>query len=178
MRMRLLDYAILCALSGGVVEPALAQSIALPGGGAVRAVEDPVPATPMLSVAVVARPGKPLTFEVATNYADFIAKAEVLVYRHANLIARVPVSIKDPLAQWNGATTKDDLEFVVRVYDAEGRFDESQRAGAASTTPRIRNIVLHGSRVRLLGRDLPKNARITIDGRAVTVDARGEFLAE
>lgn len=43
---------------------------------------------------------------------------------------------------------------------------------------RLRNIPVHGSRVRILGRDIPEGMQIVIDGQSFPIDQERKFVAE
>ena len=122
------------------------------GKGRIWLVEDPVLLQPSLSVSatdkVALKDGAlaPLNFNVYTNYAAFLKRGELRIYgpRDAARIqplAMLPVALGQATSQidvkWDGALGADTpalrrgdrLQYVLRVYDAEGRWDET-RVGA------------------------------------------------
>jgi hypothetical protein len=121
-------------------------SIALPDGGIIWASEDPNLGAPSLSVSapsIIAFDGQriiePVQFYVRTNYPAFIARLEVSIYRasDADLIrplARVDMPVASVARQhWDGALPSDlrlragdELLYIVRAYDEDGNFDETQ----------------------------------------------------
>ncbi|MFZ5635478.1 MAG: hypothetical protein ACOY82_02715 [Pseudomonadota bacterium] len=120
-------------------------STELPGGGVIWATEDPNLGQPQFNVSapsLVAFDGgrivKPVKFYAYSNYAAFIQRAEVRVYRASD------VDLVDPLAtvalpvaavgdvEWDGALPAgfearagDELVYLVRAYAADGSYDET-----------------------------------------------------
>lgn len=120
-------------------------SIDLPDGGVVWATEDPALSQPSLNVqggsSVPFDNGrilKPVQFQGYTNYASFMRKIEVRIYRGDDDDLVTPLAVIDmPLggvtkAEWNGALPAglnlrpgDTLKYVTRAYGADGSFDET-----------------------------------------------------
>ena len=212
----------------------------LPNGGVVWATEDPTMVPPSLSVQAAAtvpfengRVTRPLRFHSYNNYASFIQKLEVTLYRGTDTdlvtpLARIPLPadyVGD--AEWDGTLpeqiklrTGDDLIYVARAYGAGGAFDETRIQRIQLVTPadfdrglqvtrenvqktlgqaldgdsaqdlqvsnsiygqstlRLQNIPIHGSRVRLYGRNLEPNSRVRINGQDFPVDLEQKFAAE
>lgn len=120
-------------------------SVQLPGGGVIWATEDPNLGQPSFNVSapsLVAFDGtrvtKPVRFYAYNNYAAFIEKAEVLIYRASDVdlvdpLARVPLpvaSVSD--VEWDGALpagfearTGDELVYLVRATGSDGSVDET-----------------------------------------------------
>ncbi|MET0288887.1 MAG: hypothetical protein ABW178_04610 [Pseudoxanthomonas sp.] len=121
-------------------------SLTLPNGGVVWATEDPTLGQPELSVSgptLVAFDGQritqPVPFFVRSNYAPFVARYELKLYRASDADLIDPLAQVDlPVAavsqaQWEGELPSrlryragDELVYVLRAYDSEGRFDETQ----------------------------------------------------
>ncbi|HAI45240.1 MAG TPA: hypothetical protein DCM50_00820, partial [Stenotrophomonas sp.] len=212
----------------------------LPNGGVVWATEDPSMVPPSLSVQAAAtvpfengRVTRPLRFHSYNNYASFIQKLEVTLYRGTDTDLVTPLARIDlPVgyvgdAEWNGELpgdiklrTGDDLIYVARAYGAGGAFDETRLQRIQLVTPadfdrglqvtrenvqktlgqaldgdsaqdlqvsnsiygqstlRLQNIPIHGSRVRLYGRNLEPNSRVRINGQDFPVDLEQKFAAE
>lgn len=135
----------------GVESPGRAEaigrfSVQLPGGGVIWATEDPAIGLPELSVSaptMVPFDGsavtRPVRFFVRGNYADFIDRLEVAVFRATDgdlidPIVRVPLPVAAVTqTEWDGALPSgqrfragDELVYVLRAYDANGTFDETQ----------------------------------------------------
>jgi len=212
----------------------------LPNGGVVWATEDPTMVPPSLSVQAAATVPfengqviRPLRFHSYNNYASFIQKLEVTLYRGTDTDLVTPLArIELPAdyvgdAEWNGELppqiklrTGDDLIYVARAYGAGGAFDETRLQRIQLVTPadfdrglqltrenvqktlgqaldgdsaqnlqlsnsiygqsmlRLQNIPIHGSRVRLYGRNLEPNSRVRINGQDFPVDLEQKFAAE
>lgn len=212
----------------------------LPDGGVVWATEDPSRAPPSLSVQAAAtvpfengRVTRPLRFHSYNNYAAFIEKLEVTLYRGTDTDLVTPLArIVLPAdyvgdAEWDGRLpeqvklrTGDELLYVARAYGAGGAFDETQVQRIQLVTPadfdrglqltrenvqktlgqaldgagaqdlqvstgiygqsmlRLQNIPIHGSRVRIHGRNLEPNSRVRINGQDFPVDLEQTFAAE
>ncbi|MEK0267740.1 TonB-dependent receptor [Stenotrophomonas rhizophila] len=212
----------------------------LPNGGVVWATEDPTMVPPSLSVQAAAtvpfengRVIRPLRFHSYNNYASFIEKLEVTLYRGTDTDLVTPLArIELPAdyvgdAEWSGELppqvklrTGDELIYVARAYGAGGAFDETRLQRIQLVTPadfdrglqitresvqktlgqaldgdsaqdlqlsnsiygqsmlRLQNIPIHGSRVRLYGRNLEPNSRVRINGQDFPVDLEQKFAAE
>ncbi len=245
------DGADALALPGraGPVSPAVTPDVAarggqfmaeLPNGGMVWATEDPTMVPPSLSVQAAAtvpfengRVIRPLRFHSYNNYASFIQKLEVTLYRGTDTDLVTPLArIELPAdyvgdAEWSGELpaqiklrTGDELIYVARAYGAGGAFDETRLQRIQLVTPadfdrglqvtrenvqktlgqaldgdsaqdlqlsnsiygqsmlRLQNIPIHGSRVRLYGRNLEPNSRVRINGQDFPVDLEQKFAAE
>ncbi|MBT8062553.1 MAG: OmpA family protein, partial [Gammaproteobacteria bacterium] len=125
--------------------------VALPGSGMVWATEDPAVANPRLAVqgpsvapAADGRIQDPLNFTIYTNYAAFIDKAELVIYDGDDVdlvepLAVLPLTLTGLNAiSWDGVRLDgqrylpdDELLYLVRASDSEGRVDET---GARSVT--------------------------------------------
>src|SRR5690554_6206406 len=130
-------------------------SIRLPGGGVIWATEDPHIGQPELSVSAPAmvpfadsRIQKPVRFFARGNYVDFVERYEVTLFRanDADLVAPV-ARFEMPVAavsqdEWEGELPStvpfragDELVYVLRAYDADGRFDETHPRRMQLVTP-------------------------------------------
>ncbi|GHD74346.1 hypothetical protein GCM10007164_24770 [Luteimonas padinae] len=215
-------------------------SIRLPGGGVIWATEDPDLGLPELSVSAPSvvpfadgRIQKPVRFFVRGNYTGFVERYEVMLFRgnDADLVAPV-ARFEMPVAavsqdEWVGSLPStipfragDELVYVLRAYDADGRFDETHprklqlvtpaeaerglqqvrssaertlgtSLGAAEAQDRMlvedvfsgsglrqQNIPIHGSRVRIQGRNVPEGHTLSINGDTYPVDMERKFVAE
>ncbi len=122
-----------------------AFSVQLPGGGVVWATEDPSLGMPELTVsapALVAFDGgrivEPVAFFVRSNYVAFVERYELTLYRGTDgdlidPLARLALPVEAvSQSAWDGALPAglrlragDELVYVLRAYDAAGRFDET-----------------------------------------------------
>jgi hypothetical protein len=130
-------------------------NLQLDNGGVIWATEDPALSQPELSISA---PGfaafdgraivKPVQFYVRSNYSSFIERYELKVYRAVDTdlveaLATVPVEVAAVAnADWDGALLSkyrfragDELVYVLRAYDKEGHFDETQPRKLQLVTP-------------------------------------------
>ena len=119
-------------------------SVRLTRGGTVRGTEDPAVIDPRLALVgpdrlpvVDGRISEPGTFYVYSNYTDFIERAELVIYAADDMdridpIAKLPVPVVPfGSVEWGGAAARlfrpgDEVSYLLRAYDAEGRFDETR----------------------------------------------------
>jgi len=131
-------------------------SIDLPDGGVVWATEDPALSQPSLNVQAGSsvpfdngRILKPVQFQGYTNYASFMRKIEVRIYRGDDDDLVTPLAVIHlPLAgvtkaEWNGTLPPglnlragDTLKYVTRAYAADGNFDETVAQSLQLQTPK------------------------------------------
>jgi outer membrane protein OmpA-like peptidoglycan-associated protein len=191
-------------------------------GGTVWATEDPAIIEPRLSVSGPAF--MPVSegyftqaamFRLYSNYSRFIERWELEIYdaSDTDLITPLKTFTGKRMAyetgvEWNGETDRghplragDELVYVLRVFDAGGRFDETATTSLyvgdpIANTPAKKaslnetlngygesslvrqTIPLSGSRVRIHGSDVPAAYALSIDGEPVPVDSRGTFAVE
>ncbi|HEX5694364.1 MAG TPA: hypothetical protein VFY00_07085, partial [Arenimonas sp.] len=215
-------------------------TVQLPDGGVVWATEDPNLGQPVLNASAPSlvafedgRISKPVRFYVQGNYSSFIAEAEIIVFagKDTDLVeplARIPLEVAAVAdAEWDGklpagavAREGDELQYIVRVRDAEGSVDETFpqrlqlvrpeeaerglsrlqdgtekargiRLGAdeaqdlalvetafAGNALRQQNIAIHGSRIRIHGRNIPEGYSVEINGQPHPVDLERKLAAE
>jgi outer membrane protein OmpA-like peptidoglycan-associated protein len=140
-----------------------------------------------------------------SNYATFIDRAEVRIFAPGQStqgapLAVLPLELGQPVA-WSPQGLKDaHVVYVLRVYDARGRFDETRPkrielidlarpnedfdkrerellAGYGENSLAIRNIQSHGGAVTANGSGIQPGEVVTFLGQPVPVDAKGEFAA-
>ena len=84
---------------------------------------------------------EPIKFTLSTNYADFISRWEILIWREGQSDSTAPLFSLDGMeirnqltANWNGTNRQshqynegDKLEYALRVYDENGSVDQTQR---------------------------------------------------
>ena len=160
-------------------------------------------------------PGASIEFVQFTNYPRFIDRSEVLIYAlgdepraglqggftSASPLKVVPVS--GGKASWQlPAHAKGRYAYVLRAYDAKGRFDETAplmliSSGHAEAhqeviahdvgTPayekgsdraHIRNIPIHGGAITVFGRNVPGGYSVETLGEAVTPDKDNKFVIQ
>jgi flagellar motor protein MotB len=155
-------------------------------------------------------------FRAYSNYWNFIERSEVRVFREGESTRAEPLDAievgRDGLAEWRPAPEDfaeplTELEFVLRAYDADGRFDETApqplwvlrdgagaRSGVAEGAEERRDPTLAGygesglavqnipignaGSVRVQGRGIPPRHTVWFAGDPVAVDEDGSFVAE
>ncbi|MDV3467491.1 hypothetical protein RZA67_01895 [Stenotrophomonas sp. C3(2023)] len=118
----------------------------LPDGAVVWATEDPSLSAPVLNVQGASmvpfengQLTRPLRFHGYNNYASFIERIEIVIYRASDLdlvtpLARIDMPV-DYVAntEWDGQLPSnlnlrvgDELLYIARAYGADGSFDETR----------------------------------------------------
>jgi outer membrane protein OmpA-like peptidoglycan-associated protein len=165
--------------------------------------------TPVLNVTAWpdgAARGGTVRFTPYSNYAAFIRKAELRIFAATESTLKTPLTVieLDPktgtAVEWLVADTAglDAVQYVLRVYDDQGRFDETtpkrlrlldkQRPlgdeqareredliGYGENHRGLKNIPVQGGAVTVNGEKLAPGSRVQVFGRAVPVDANGKF---
>jgi flagellar motor protein MotB len=151
-------------------------------------------------------------FRAYNNYAAFIERSEVRIFEVEQSLQAEPLGVapvgRDGLAEWQptlaGFTAPTrELKYVLRAYDAEGRFDETapqplwvvyEDEPAASTASEpveqellagygesaiaVQNIPLGSGTVKVQGTGVPPQHSVWLAGERVPVDEHGSFVAE
>jgi hypothetical protein len=194
---------------GSVVDAQRVTDVALSDAD-IQVKFDGLDVRPMLNVSTVpAREtyvaGETLEFQASLNYASWIARAEVIISQfdgvRSGVIAKISMN-EDGKAEWivpDGTTTK--LSYVLRVYDAEGRYDETLArpltaegdvkasiedgvvpgaapSGLNEDNTALRNIPVQGGSVTIYGRGLEKKGEVFAFGETVPLDTEGNFLIQ
>jgi len=151
------------------------------------------------------RAGETVTFLATSNYPAFIARAELRILEKGREdegpVATIPVTINGT-ASWvmpDPAQVKErDFLYVLRVYDAEGRFDETvpltiarsthdlaHRRQQAAVAPgwgedrtAFRNIPINGGAVTVHGRNVPPGHTVEVLGEAIPTDPKQAFVVQ
>ncbi len=151
-----------------------------------------------------------VAFRMYSNYRSFIERAEVRIFNEAQSTRDEPLVVlpvnDDGRAHWRAGFESHTapgrkLHYLLRVYDAKGRFDETRPqplwvtdqidpdanqadveaellAGYGESRIAFRNIALHGGTVQAHGVDIPDGHHVWLAGYAVPVDSEGRFVAE
>lgn len=151
--------------------------------------------------------GEKIEFLATNNYPDWIAAAEVRIYRRAKFGQRKPVVVlpvsRNGHAVWAmpeaDPAVDNQYEYVLRVYDDKGRFDETEPLGlktSATDFPRhetseavvaagegedrtaIRNIPVYGGAVTVYGRNIPDGFKVRALDEGVPVDNENAFVVQ
>ena len=156
----------------------------------------------------------PLLFKMYSNYPHFIERAEVRIFEPGQSLRAPPLYIveigPDGLGAWQPATVeaftapRRELKYLLRVYDEQGRFDETAPqslwmiseqarpthpvepprgdallAGYGESELISRNIPLGNiGTVKVEGSGIPPEHTVWLAGSRVPVDERGNFAAE
>ncbi len=163
---------------------------------------DPLETVPALNVWLAqdaAVRGAPLRFATYTNYAWWLRRAEIRVFAPNQDTRGTPLAVAPVApggqAEWQApADAPYGLVYLLRVYDADGRFDETaprtlallDRApvgvpgerpydGWGENTRRLANIRAAGGSVTVSGSGVAAGQRVEALGVQVPVDAQGGF---
>ncbi len=165
--------------------------------------------TPILNVSTVPprasyRVGDSIRFLASLNYAQWIDHAELRIYEAGK---RTPEGMYQVLdVSREGAvewvlpdTAPKHMEFVLRVYDAQGRYDETlplplnvtaldtaaEAEDARAVAPgysddrtAVRNIDVSGGAVTVYGKNVPEGHEVRVGGDIVPVDPDGSFVVQ
>jgi outer membrane protein OmpA-like peptidoglycan-associated protein len=168
---------------------------------------DGLETTPVLNVSVFsdgAVRGETVRFMPYSNYAAFINKAEVRVFAAGESTQKTPLATialdphADTGAEWQVPREGDAVQYVLRVYDAQGRFDETtpkllklldarRPLGDEAKAARealigygenhrgLANIPVQGGAVTVNGDHIAAGSTVTVLGRTVPLAANGKF---
>ncbi len=148
-------------------------------------------------------------FRMYTNYAAVIARSEIRIFDDRQSVRGTPLAvvdgIKDGNAEWQAdfasiAAPGRELKYVLRVYDRDGKFDEttplplwvvdSVEPGAGDDADHelqvgygenhlgTDNIPKRGGTIQVTGRSIPPEHSVWVAGRAIPVSGDGQFVAE
>ncbi|MEM7288795.1 MAG: TonB-dependent receptor [Pseudomonadota bacterium] len=162
------------------------------------------------------KPGEVMNFIGSWNYPQWIERAEVRIFRqvdkYATEVIAAPLHVIDMPVEgsvgeisWQSPETrdaldpeKDNLVYVLRVYDRKGRFDETtplslklSENGAAiadrmdsgersfdqnENRTGVSNIPLHGGTITVHGKNVPSGYQVQVLGESVAVARGGSFV--
>ncbi len=138
------------------------------------------------------------------NYGYWIDHAEVRIFNadqsdYESPMAIVPMT-SGRRTNWHPEITPPgQLQYVLRVYDSEGRYDETQPKplefisepvsntgetslhtlrGYGVDLTRVRNIPVDGGTITVFGKDLPAGTDILVGGQPTPVSEEGTFVHE
>jgi hypothetical protein len=162
---------------------------------------------PLLNVATADlrgtfRAGETVTFRSSANYPAWIARSEIRIIDRAlrgdTNVTTIPTNVNSTVSWTMPETGSGDFTYVLRVYDAQGRFDETQpivlsrsteafathdtvglpliAAGEGEDRARLRNIPVIGGMVTASGQAGRPGGVVTVMGENVPVDAQGRFV--
>ena len=169
---------------------------------------DGLGATPRLNVSTTDlrasyRAGDPVRFRASTNYPAYIARAEVLILdkdaRGEPVVDRVTIPANGEAAWQMPVGGSGRYAYALRVYDAAGRYDETEpldpsrstaafpaqptvggpviAAGEGDDRTAIRKIPISGGAVTAYGTGVPGSV-VEVMGEPVPVDGAGAFVVQ
>ena len=173
----------------------------------LRVTVDGLGAKPVLNVSTsdlrrAYRPGEVVSFRASSNYPAWIARAEILVLdpqRPSHPIAVLPAQANGNVTWVMPETGPDEMVYVLRVFDAHGRRDETValplvRSAAALPAPDLtgpviaagegedrtarRRIPVRGGAITVSGSDMPAGGTLSLMGEPVVPDIRRNFVIQ
>ena len=193
---------------GAVVDQTQATDVALEGVD-IQVKFDGLGVKPVLNVStfpprVNFKPGETIRFLASFNYAAWIARGEVRIYDRKNTSSDQPYQVipitKLGAAEWQmPADAPADMDYVLRVYDADGRYDETRSLplghsdtnlikdknaeqavapGYGEDRTAIRNIAVYGGAVTVYGKNVPEGHDVVVAGEPVPVDNKNSFVVQ
>ncbi|MDX8512108.1 TonB-dependent receptor [Mesorhizobium captivum] len=171
---------------------------------------DGLEAKPLLNVSTMPvertyQAGETVSFLATSNYPAFIERAEIRILKQGREddgpLATVPVTINGR-ASWvmpdSREVEKGDFLYVLRVYDAKGRYDETVPLTIARSSrdlPRHeiskavapgmgedrtarRNIPINGGAVTVHGGNVPAGYEVEVLGEDIPVDSKQAFVVQ
>ena len=169
----------------------------------VQVTYDRLGATPRLNLDIAGqsasfRRGDAVTFVTASNYPAWIHRAEIELTDSQGLKTIVPTNINGN-TRWRVPAAKPDrYKFILRVYDAQGRYDETvpqylsivdeQGLGQNDdfTTGLVdlvdhtakRSIPVHGAMVVVSAKSLPQGTQVRALGTQGVLDQTGDVVID
>jgi hypothetical protein len=148
--------------------------------------------------------GETVRFLASFNYPSYVDHAEIRIYdgssRSASSIFKVIEVQHNGAAEWTlPADAPEDMDYVLRVYDADGRFDETRplsisRSSQPLTThdaagdavapgygedaTAIRNIDVSGGAVTVTGKHIPFEHDVYVMGEPVPLNGKSDFVIQ
>lgn len=173
----------------------------------LRVTVDGLGAKPILNVATADlrrhyRPGEQVRFRASSNYPAWIARADVLVIDPARPqapLAVLPVAPNGHVDWTMPATGPQEMLYILRVEDAQGRRDETVALPIARSTAPVqaadltgpviaagegqdrtarRTIPVRGAAITVSGSDMPAGGTLSLMGEPVVPDIRRNFVIQ
>lgn len=166
---------------------------------------DTRPALNIWTAVDAAVPGETVSFHTYSNYLAWLKRAEVRVFRPGSAatgkpLAVLPVEPAGPARWVVPADLAGRIGYLLRVYDAQGRFDETalkpldivarhrpfdedrqspereMLTGWGESSLALRNIPVKGGTVTVSGASLSADDRVSALGVQIPVDPQGRFV--
>ena len=148
--------------------------------------------------------GEGITFRASTNYPFWISRAEVVIIDRASrtrdVVETIPISPNGQVMWAMPQTGSGKYAYVLRVYDAKGRFNETAQlnlnrtdaffathetrggpliaAGEGEDNTAVSKIPMHGGSITTSGEGVPPGSRVEVMGETVPVDSNGRFVSQ
>jgi hypothetical protein len=148
--------------------------------------------------------GEEIRFLASFNYGAWIEQGEIRIYDHKQEFTDKPFAVipisKQGAAEWKmPADAPTDMDYVLRVYDEDGRYDETRPLPLATTDSdlalskrakdavapgygddrtAVRNISVFGGAVTVFGKNIPEGHEVTVAGEPVPVDGNNGFVIQ
>ncbi len=171
---------------------------------------DNLQSEPKLNVSVwpnLAVPNETVTFRGWNNYPYWIKRAELIIYRHGFNDRREHVAVlelDDQIeANWQvPEQVQSGLWYLLRTYDAEGRFDETRpkplptadhypddkpdpalreaalQAGYGKQNRLVKNMPVQGGTITVNGLNVPPGHTVWVMDQPVPLDEKNAFVAQ
>jgi hypothetical protein len=169
---------------------------------------DPLVSDPVLNIVAIhdaVVPGQAITFDTYTNYSAFIVRGEVRIFSGEKIqtdsapMAILPVTAGQQLNWTSVGKAGKTLLVVLRVYDKDGRYDETApRSVMLSIAPpadrprhipagsdvlgentlAVRNILVRGGTVTVRATQVPADAKLTLGNTLGRVDTLGNGFVQ
>lgn len=157
-----------------------------------------------LSPRIAYLPGERVSFQALMNYPAYVARTELRILDRSGpgrrTLAVVPIAPNGQASWVMPSAGPDQMAYVLRTYDAAGRFDETQplplirttrqsqaqgpqtapfrSAGVVEDRSRLRRIPVYGGTVTVAGQGATPGGTVNVMGEAVPVDRTGQFRVE
>ncbi|OUR71181.1 hypothetical protein A9Q78_10280 [Methylophaga sp. 41_12_T18] len=176
----------------------------------IRLQYDNLSVKPMLNGSAwpaTAQSGELITFQAYSNYLAWLERAEVRIFSAARSVESQPltvIALDDAMqGEWTvSADAPRNMQYVVRVYDAQGRYDQttalplskvvehnvpaddqiadSQNRWLAYGNNRLeqQNIAISGGSITVHGENVPAQHQVVLMGQTIPVDDKGKFVSQ
>lgn len=173
---------------------------------------DGLDAKPILNVSTTPirrayKAGEAVRFLATSNYPAFIERSEIRIFEADKALTDEPVSVIPAAingeAEWVMPETENDktrFKYILRVYDSEGRYDETLPRSIARTDKELpkeatkvsdapapgmgedntgsRNIAIQGGAVTVFGRNVPEGYQVRALDGIVPLDKNQSFVMQ
>jgi len=147
----------------------------------------------------------PVEFSMFSNYNHYIERSEIRIFDigasvKSTPLMVLPVGVNQHAELVDMSALPDDIIYVLRVYGAKDRFDETEAKPLTLTTgdnfapverfgvsneighsidrTAVRNIRVKGASVTVFGENIAQTDSVTIANQTVPTDSEGRFLKQ